>query len=597
MIFLVFKLKQARYVFAELSKLRPAVKHVSRLVLHFWPGFLSVVVMFIIQAVFKIFMSNVLSNLVFNLDIFRTNPFVIWSKVALIVLLVFILHSGYRSVLYFYYIKTEKQMYSKASVEALDQVLHKDQDYFHSYSPGLLSNRVHELAEGAAECFSIIQRDILPNIISVLVISVCLIKYSWILALNTLMPLIVSFLAVFLSLQKLAVSQAGYYEALSAFSGRLVDVLSNSVCVKLFCRHKYEKVRLEKEYETAIQYNAKANWQYMYMYWMYDLVIITMILVQFWVLLEKFKIGSVNGEQFLSIINQNFMLQGTLWQLIYGLPTSIWYLIKVQTALNVFKSGKSDALGLTELTVTGGAIEYSGVCFGYPSAATKLFRNLSLSISPGEKIALVGHSGSGKTTFINLLLGICKVESGSIKIDGQDINKVTVDSLRKNISTVYQKSLLFDRDIYENIIYGDPNATKEDLHQAIVDARLESVIKRSAAGIRTPVSQLSGGEKQRVAIARAMLVRSKILIFDEATSNLDTMSETKIHKAIDKVSQGKTTILITHRLSNLHNMDRILFFKSGEIVESGNHTELISLNGEYAALYRAGQVSSTSEVE
>jgi ATP-binding cassette subfamily B protein len=218
-----------------------------------------------------------------------------------------------------------------------------------------------------------------------------------------------------------------------------------------------------------------------------------------------------------------------------------------------------------------------------------LFRDFNLTVRSGEKIGLVGHSGSGKTTFTKLLLRFVDVDSGAVRIDGQDIRTVRQSDLHDHIAYVPQEPLLFHRSLRENIAYGKPNATDEEIHRAARDARAAEFIETLPKGYETTVGErgvkLSGGQRQRIAIARAVLKDAPILILDEATAALDSESELLIQEALWKLMKGRTAIVIAHRLSTIQKMDRIIVMEEGRIVEEGTHKQLLRRKGTYAKLW------------
>ena len=242
-----------------------------------------------------------------------------------------------------------------------------------------------------------------------------------------------------------------------------------------------------------------------------------------------------------------------------------------------------------ELAVDKGEIGFKNLSFSF-NETRKVLKNINIAIKPGERVALIGPSGAGKTTFVKLLLRLYAPTSGHILIDGQDIAKATQDSLRKNISMVPQDPILFHRTLAENIAYGKPNATKKQIEQAANLAHCDEFIKNLPYGLQTFVGErgikLSGGERQRVAIARAMLKNAPILVLDEATSSLDSHSEMLIQDALNTLMAGKTTIVIAHRLSTIQKMDRIIVVDNGTIIEEGSHSELLaSENSLYKKLW------------
>ena len=235
-----------------------------------------------------------------------------------------------------------------------------------------------------------------------------------------------------------------------------------------------------------------------------------------------------------------------------------------------------------------GVIAFDAVAFGYKNAAEPLYSDFSLEIAAGETVALVGPTGSGKSTFVKLVQRLYDVNGGAIRIDGQDVRDVTQASLRQSIALVPQDPALFHRSLRENIAYARPDASMEEVIDAAKRARAHEFIEKLPQGYETEVGErgvkLSGGERQRVALARAFLANAPILILDEATSSLDVETERQVQAAMAELKQGRTTIVIAHRLSTIREADRILVFNAGRIVEQGKHAELISAHGLYAKL-------------
>lgn len=246
-----------------------------------------------------------------------------------------------------------------------------------------------------------------------------------------------------------------------------------------------------------------------------------------------------------------------------------------------------DAAHAKNLRNVAGQIEFNNVSFDY--GKQDVIKRFSLNVNPREKIGVVGLSGAGKTTLVNLMLRAYDVKSGAIKIDGVDIRDIRQDSLHKHISFVPQEAVLFNRSLMDNIRYARPNATKQDVINAAKKANIHEFIVALPDGYNTLVGnrgiKLSGGQRQRIAIARAILKDSPILILDEATSALDSENEVLIQKSLKNVMRGKTTIAIAHRLSTLRNMDRIIVLDKGRIIESGTHTQLLRTGGAYRKLW------------
>ena len=237
-----------------------------------------------------------------------------------------------------------------------------------------------------------------------------------------------------------------------------------------------------------------------------------------------------------------------------------------------------------------GSVDLEHVAFSY-TPEQKLISDLNLQVKPGQRIAIVGPTGCGKSTLINLLMRFYDVKSGKISVDNIPVMEMTRDSLRKNYGMVLQETWLKSGTIRENICYGKPDATEEEIIAAAKAAHAHSFIKRMPNGYDTVISEdggnLSQGQKQLLCISRVMLTLPPMLILDEATSSIDTRTEIKIQKAFEEMMKGRTSFIVAHRLSTIKEADVILVMKDGDIIEQGSHNELLAQNGFYAALYNS----------
>ena len=251
---------------------------------------------------------------------------------------------------------------------------------------------------------------------------------------------------------------------------------------------------------------------------------------------------------------------------------------------------ETDDSGRAALSLNGGEVVFENVDFSYDKNV-ELIKNLNIKAKRGQRIAIVGPTGAGKTTIVNLLMNFYEPQGGAIVVDGQNIDSVTRDSLRRNFGMVLQETWLFSGTVRENIAYGKPDAAEEEIIAAAKAAEAHSFINRLRDGYDTMITEdggnLSGGQKQLLTIARAMLLNPEVLILDEATSNVDTMTEQRISRAFLKMMEGRTSFIIAHRLSTIREADLILVMSGGTIVEQGTHRELLQKNGFYAHLYNS----------
>jgi len=384
--------------------------------------------------------------------------------------------------------------------------------------------------------------------------------------------------SIFFSNWKLKYDKA-VAEADSQTTGYLSDSITNNNSILFFTGNKYES----NGFKNVSDIQAK---RYLFSWYLGNFVDFVQVMLitfveffLFYFAIKYWKLGVVTIGTF--VLGQTYIIG--LAQQLWGLNKTIRNFYqsladsKEMVDILLTKYEIEDVPNAKALDVQKGEIEFRNVTF-YFNEENKILDNLNLTIKPKEKVAIVGHSGAGKTTLVRLIMRLYNVSSGTINIDGQDISKVTQDSLRENVSFVPQDPVLFHRSLLENIRYGNRKATDEEVKRAAKLAHCDEFIEILPNKYNTYVGErgikLSGGERQRVAIARAILKKAPILIFDEATSSLDSYSESLIQDALRHLMENSTTIVIAHRLSTIRKMDRIISMEKGLIVEDGTHEEL-----------------------
>ena len=473
---------------------------------------------------------------------------------------------------------------------AFDAVINQSMTFHSNKFSGSLTSAANKLPGAFIALKSNFVWDFYPLILTVVysigaALFVCP-PFALILLLCTIVYMIVAIVTYYKTMNV----DAELADAENKQTGQLADSITNELSVKSYAREKFERARFERATARTFDATMKvAKVSFFRNLSMNVVNLVTFVSIIILIILSHNLFG-------LTIANVVF-----LYSLSSSLLYNVWRINHILRSINTSFGNATEMVEILDLPyivddktdkpiiVSEGAIDFSHITFGHEKSKSKLFSDFSLKIEPGKSVGLVGVSGSGKTTITKLLLRFADVEKGAIFVDGQDIRDVTQQSLREAIAYVPQESSLFHRSVFENIAYGRPDATDEEVYEAARLANADEFIRELPDGYDTLVGErgvkLSGGQRQRIAIARAILKDAPILVLDEATSALDSESEALIQEALSNLMEGRTSIVVAHRLSTIAGLDEIVVLNEGRIVEQGAHKDLLKADGEYAKLW------------
>lgn len=458
------------------------------------------------------------------------------------------------------------------------------QEFYQSNLSGSLSNKINDVVVAVPLLIYVVIDVVLFNIFSFLMAFYAYSLVDYRISLFVVIWLaVVSLVMIKVMKQSQELSDQSA-EIWSGVFGRVVDIMSNMSSVRFFSTRTLEHDMLRSALTSAVKVEQDKNYFFLKLYAFQGSSFVGLQIICLWVLINGLYSGTTTIGDFAMILSINTSLADCLWTISQNFTLFNENLGKLYQGLRVTSVSeiRDDCNIDAQLLVSRGEIVFDNVSFRYKGLPF-LFHKQSLTIHAGQKVGLVGPSGSGKSTFINLILRLFDVCEGRILLDNQDISRVSRDSIGRAVSMIPQDPPMFHRSVLENIRYGMPSATNQEIIEAAKKAYVHDFIESLPEGYDSLVGErgarLSGGQRQRIAIARAILKNAPILILDEATSALDSITELQVQQSLIDLMQHKTTIVVTHKLSTLVNMDRILVFSFGTIVEDGKHAVLVSQNG------------------
>lgn len=476
---------------------------------------------------------------------------------------------------------------------ALFRYLHRHSHRFLTENfAGALAHRISETSHGVNQVLFATLTEFWPMSIVITVANVLLLRASpWLGAFTTTWSLAFIAASLFLARRTQPLSSAAS-RARSRTAGAVVDSVTNHATVRLFARLEHERERLadaqSRELQTVLRANLAMEQVRLFQFSASAILKGGTVVLAVWL----WQRGELRVGDFVMAVSLSLLVIGEVRNLSRRFLELFEALGNVSEGVStIFKPHElSDHSEAVDHEIARGSIEFSDVHFRYAEGAN-VFSGLSLTIPAGQRVGLVGLSGSGKSTFVSLLLRLYDPQAGTIRIDGHDLRSLTQDSLHRQVGLIPQDPTLFHRSLRENIRYGHTRASDAEVEQAARRAHAHEFIAEMPEGYDAMVGErgvkLSGGQRQRIAIARVMLKDAPLLVLDEATASLDSLTEVAIQSALDDAMQGKTVVVIAHRLSTIAHLDRILVFSRGQVVEDGTHRELLAKRGAYAALWSA----------
>lgn len=533
-------------------------------------------------------------NILDYLSIYENNPLLIerilWSSVF--VVLNFKSYNLSWRIINYINLKTAPEIKNNIINYTFNYVHRQTAYFFQDNLSGSVSSNIHILVDNIERVSSIISVRIIRGAVQLVSALFSMYFIHPIFSISLLIWAIIFIFTSYFFSKKAKIFSYDYSKSQSCILGKIVDSIANFLNVRIFSRINFETVYLQRSLNFMKEKFYRKEWFLIKFYFIQGLSITCLIGLMLYFLIQLKINNRVTIGEFTFILGLCFYVTENVWDFTEQITQVNDALGRCNQSLKSLFSPIEiqDKENANSLMIQEGKIVFDKISFNY-RGENSLFNNESIVIEPGQKIGIIGLSGSGKSTLVNLLLRLYEVTSGKIMIDGQDIRNVTQRSLHANIGVIPQETSLFHRSLMENIRYGRIDASDDEVIEAAKYANIHEFICKLPQKYRSVVGEqgvkLSGGQRQRIAIARILLKNSPILILDESTCQLDSITEKTIKKTLTEVMLRKTAIVIAHRLSTLKHMDRILVFKEGKIIEDGTHLELLSQGEMYQALWAA----------
>ncbi|WP_424629289.1 ABC transporter ATP-binding protein [Bradyrhizobium sp. SYSU BS000235] len=458
--------------------------------------------------------------------------------------------------------------------------------FFSNRLPGVLTSRVTATSNAVFTVENMFFWNVLPPCLATAASITFLLTVNWVMAITLMVVAAIAVVVMFKFAARGRPLHHDFARKAARVDGEMVDVVGNMALVKAFSGMVREHFRFDQTVDRELHARRRSLLYLEKLRLGHALVTVVLTLTMLAWAISLWQQHRISAGDVILVCTLGISILSATRDLAVALVDVTQHMARLSESLSTLLVPHQlrDMPEAVPLVHKGAAVAFERVKFQYPGGR-HVFKDLSLNIQPGERVGLIGPSGGGKSTLVTLLQRFYDVDGGRILIDGQDVAHVTQNSLRQAISTVPQDTALFNRSLLENIRYGRPEATDEEVAQAAEAARCSSFISKLPLGFETIVGdrglKLSGGQRQRISIARAFLKNAPILVLDEATSALDTEVEEAIRDALAHLMEGRTVIAIAHRLSTLRNFDRILVMKDGQLIEDGPPEILLSRNGAY----------------